>query len=93
MQTKAQKALYLELEQIAEPVSSSKNNPLKSWLTRISYFLSNAMTPSSEPKVWCSKDWFGHTWWNIYLPRTGQTVRLSSEEEVRIWLDEHLHVL
>lgn len=93
MQTEAQRVLYWELEQITEPISSSGNNPSKGWLTDVWQFIARAMTASDESKVWYSTDWLGHIWWNIYFPRTGQTVRLSSEDEVRIWLEENLHSL
>lgn len=93
MQTEAQKALYWELEQITESVSKPESSSLKNWLTGIWQVVVNIMTTSDEPKVWTSRDWFGHTWWNIYFPRTGQTIRLNSEEEVRIWLEENLHLL
>ncbi|HIK18575.1 MAG TPA: hypothetical protein IGS53_25280 [Leptolyngbyaceae cyanobacterium M33_DOE_097] len=93
MQTEAQRALYWELEQITESVSKSEPNSLKNWLNGIWQVIVNVMTTSDEPKIWTSTDWFGHIWWNVYFPRTGQTVRLNSEEEVRIWLEEHLHLL
>ncbi len=93
MQTEAQKALYWELEQITESVSKPESGLLKNWLTRIWQLIASTVTTSNEPKVWSSKDWFGHTWWNVYFPRTGQTIRLNSEEEVRVWLEENLHLL
>ncbi len=92
MQTESQKVLQ-ELEQTTEPAASSKSNPLVNWLINTWHAITCAMTPAYEPKVWQSKDWFGHTWWNVYLPRTGQMARFSSEEEVRIWLEEHFHLL
>ncbi len=93
MQTEAQRALYWELEQITESVSQSESDPLKSWLTAIWQAVINVLNSSDEPKVWTSKDWFGQTVWNVYLPQSGQTIRLNSEEEVRVWLEEHLHHL
>ena len=93
MQTEAQRALYWELEQITESIYKSESSSLKNWLTGIWQVVINVMTTSDEPKIWTSKDWFGHTWWNIYFPRTGQIVRLNSEEEVRVWLEENLRLL
>ena len=93
MQTESQKALYWELEQIVEPTEISAKYSLTHWLIDIWQSLTLAMTPSNEPEVWQGKDWFGYTWWNVYLPSTGQTIRFASEEEVRIWLEEHLYHL
>lgn len=93
MQTETQRARYCELELITDTSSKAKNHSLQRWWAGVWYFLINALTTSNEPKVWTSKDWFGHTVWNVYFPKTGQTIRLSSEEEVRIWLEENLHLL
>jgi len=90
MQTQAQKNLYRTLEQITEPISDFNSNRFKNWLAQIGNFIVQYLTTQDEPKIWQSKDWFGHSWWNVYLPRTGQMVRLSSEAEVRIWLEENL---
>ena len=90
MQTDSQKNIDWELAQIAEPICSFKGNGFKSWLTEIWQSIVQNLTRQDEPKVWQSRDWFGHSWWNVYLPKTGQTVRLSSEEEVRVWLEENL---
>ncbi len=90
MQTQAQKNLYRTLEQITEPISDFNSNRFKNWLAQIGNFIVQYLTTQDEPKIWQSKDWFGHSWWNVYLPRTGQMVRLSSEAEVRVWLEENL---
>jgi hypothetical protein len=90
MQTQAQKNLYCTLEQITEPISDFNSNRFKNWLAQIGHFIVKYLTTQDEPKIWQSKDWFGRSWWNVYLPRTGQTVRLTSEAEVRIWLEENL---
>ncbi|MBD1847284.1 hypothetical protein H6F89_28540 [Cyanobacteria bacterium FACHB-63] len=88
MQTEAPKAPSRELEPTS--TSSFENNSLKTWLTQFWQRVVRAMSPSDEPKVWHSKNWFGQAGWTVYLPKTGQTVRLSSEAEVRVWLEGHL---
>ena len=93
MQTEAQKALYWELELITDPIVNSEKSRLITWLNDLWWALARSLTIAHEPKVWESKDWFGNTVWNVYLPKTGQTVRFSSEAEVRIWLEEHLYLL
>ena len=91
MQTKSQRALYYELELIADPSARTENHTSQSgWMVVWRAFV-NALMTSSEPKVWSSRDWFGHTWWNIYLPQTGQMARFSSPEEARIWLEQNLY--
>lgn len=92
MQTDMQRALYWKLEQIAEPISSFRNNGFKSWLTGVWQSIVRYLTTQNEPKIWQSNDWFGHSWWNVYLPETGQTVRLTSEAEVRVWLEENFRL-
>jgi hypothetical protein len=90
IQTEIQKNCYWELEEIAEPISSFKGNRFNNWLTNVWRSLVHSLTTQDEPKVWQSRDWLGHSWWNVYLPKTGQTVRLSSQEEVRFWLEGNL---
>jgi hypothetical protein len=90
MQPYAQRDFYYKLEQIAEPASRFNSNRFRDWLAQIKRFIIEYLTIQDEPKVWQSKDWFGHSWWNVYLPKTEQRVRLNSEAEVRIWLEENL---
>ncbi|MBC7972550.1 MAG: hypothetical protein H7Z11_20890 [Verrucomicrobia bacterium] len=44
-----------------------------------------------EPEIRQTLDQTGQTWWNVYDPRTGQTVFLESEAEVRVWLEARLY--
>lgn len=90
MQTHAQRDLYYKLEEITEPVSSFNSNRFKSWLAQVGHSIIRYLTTQDEPRIWQSKNWFGHSWWNVYLPKTEQRVRLNSEAEVRIWLEENL---
>lgn len=91
MQTKSQRALYYELELIADLSAKTENQASQSWWSGIWCALANVLITQNEPKVWSSQDWFGHTWWNIYLPQTGQTARFSSPEEARLWLEQNLY--
>lgn len=90
MQIDTQRALYWKLEQIVEPVTRSRTNEFKNWLIKVGQSIVRFLTTQDELKIWQSKDWFGHSWWNVYIPKTEQRVRLNSEEEVRIWLEENL---
>ncbi len=44
-----------------------------------------------EPEIRQTLDQTGQTWWKVYDPRTGQTVFLESEAEVRVWLEARLY--
>lgn len=50
-------------------------------------------TLNQEPlaKVGQIKDYLGNTIWCVYDPITGQSARLSSEVEVRLWLKERYY--
>lgn len=43
-----------------------------------------------EPSVKQVSDQGGQVWWYVYDPQTRQSVYLESENEVLIWLEEHL---
>ncbi len=44
-----------------------------------------------EPHIWYGPDRAGHNWWHVYDPKSGQTIELETEEEVRIWLEERFY--
>lgn len=92
MQTQAQRDFHYKSEQVTEPTSGFNRNRFKSWLAQVGRSVVRYLTTQDELKIWQSRDWFGHTWWNVYLPKTGQTVRLTSEEEVRVWVEENLRL-
>lgn len=56
-------------------------------LNQIWRLISNAVLNQSDPKIWLRHDRHGNTWWHCYDPRSGHTTRLSSEAEVRIWIE------
>ena len=45
---------------------------------------------TDEPKVERVADQSGHVWWYVYDPQTREAVYLESENEVLVWLEEHL---
>lgn len=90
MQTNAQKVCCWESEQIVEPISRSKGDGFRKWFAKVWQSVIRYFTTQDEPKIWQSKDWFGHSWWNVYLPKTGQTARFNSEDEIQVWLEENL---
>ncbi len=60
----------------------------KLWLFLNQPIMKSSLSHFSEPLVWKTSD-NGQTWWHICEPLTGEQFVLDSEEEVRIWLDEH----
>ncbi len=61
---------------------------------RINRLLQNIIaTLKKEPlaKVGQIKDYLGNTIWCVYDPITGQSARLSSKVEVRLWLEERYY--
>ena len=41
-----------------------------------------------EPKIWEKRDRLGNTFFKVYDPASDRFIYLSSENEVRIWLEE-----
>lgn len=50
-----------------------------------------SLSASSEPQIWTTLEGDGNIWWHVYDPMTGQKNVLGSEQEVLIWLEEHLN--
>lgn len=63
--------------------------PLKSAWQRLVNFL----TTTNELQVWQSSDRHGNTWWNAYDPATGRSTKLSSEAEMRVWIEQRYYPL
>ncbi|GAB4372252.1 MAG: hypothetical protein Kow00121_14440 [Elainellaceae cyanobacterium] len=45
---------------------------------------------NSEPEVHQSLDDAGRVWWQVYDPKTGDTLYMESEEEVMVWIEDYL---
>ena len=50
--------------------------------------LMNAIVNSSEPKITEKHDRFGNTHYQVYDPANQTSSTMSSEAEVRAWLDQ-----
>jgi hypothetical protein len=50
-------------------------------------YLKSAFSGNSEVRVW-QCDRLGQTYWKIYDPLTGYRSTMSSEAEVRVWLEK-----
>lgn len=80
---------YQELELISSSTSESENTKVTifSWLDGIWKFLVTFLAQRNHLKIWQTNDRKGNTLWHIYNPATGQVETLSSEAEVRMWID------
>lgn len=52
--------------------------------------LIRVLSASNELQVW-KRDRQGHTYWHAYDPLTGNSTCLSSEAEMRIWIEQHYY--
>jgi len=59
--------------------------------------MSQTMSPSSDkdnayaPRVYPRRDQYGNVWWDIHNPLTGKTTCVSTEEEVRLCLENRTY--
>lgn len=82
-----------ELERIFHQQPQPTINKL-AFVSKISKLLQQivvALTKAPEPRIGIVKDSFGKTVWCVYDPITGQSARLDSETEVRIWLEKRYY--
>lgn len=64
----------------------------RSWLNRAWAIAARILIPSNEPRISLKVDRNGQQCWHVHDPGTGHSARLSSELEVRIWLEEVLTI-
>ena len=90
MRTHRQWLNYQKLELISDQQSESKRRVqvVLSAFKNIWDMLLTTLTTGAEPRIWQTIDSSGKTEWKIYDPKTEQVIQLSSEAEVRTWLDE-----
>ncbi|WAL61704.1 hypothetical protein [Thermocoleostomius sinensis] len=58
---------------------------------RIWNLLLSAFAESSEPKIYQKHDRDGNVYFKVYDPVTHQTEILTTEQEVRVWLDQRYY--
>ncbi len=74
--------------------SISLRSPSSRWAKRWNSawnFLLNALTSRPEPKIRQECDRFGNQYFTVYDPISNQRQTLSSEQEVRIWLEQRYY--
>ena len=79
-----------ELERIfhQQPKPTVNKLAFASKISRLLQQMAASLTKAPEPRIGIVKDSFGKTVWCVYNPTTGQSARLASETEVRIWIEE-----
>ncbi len=84
-----------ELERIFQQQPKQTVNKLAvvSKISRLLQQVVASLTKAPEPRIGRVKDSFGKTAWCVYDPITGQSARLASETEVRIWLEERYYTM
>ncbi|AFY90329.1 MAG: hypothetical protein CLLPBCKN_008036 [Chroococcidiopsis cubana SAG 39.79] len=53
--------------------------------------LIQALTRSHELQVWRKKDRNGNAYWQAFDPKTRKSTSLSSEAEMRIWIEQRYY--
>lgn len=73
-----------DLDREAQPQPSERS----SWFSKVWNYLVNWSYQPAEPQISHRRDRAGNVWWYVYNPSTGASTYLSSEDEVRLWLDQ-----
>ncbi|MCA1993165.1 MAG: hypothetical protein LDL41_14180, partial [Coleofasciculus sp. S288] len=60
---------------------------LKKALQRFVEFFSSG----HELRIWTTTDHYGNTYWHAYDPVTGKSTHLSSEDEMRVWIERRYY--
>jgi hypothetical protein len=53
--------------------------------------LGHILTQSSEPSITQKRDRFGHDSFRVYDPMTRKYGEFSSEQEIRVWLEQRYY--
>lgn len=67
------------------------SKPVGSGLSRIGRTLKKWLIADQEIQITQIIGQDGQTWWRVYHPRTQQLQWMTSESEVRLWLDTTRH--
>lgn len=66
-------------------------SPLTATIKAIWHHLLCTLIESNEIQVWQKTDRYSNTYWQAYDPKTGESTSLSSEAEMRIWIEQHYY--
>ena len=84
-----------ELERIfhQQPKSTVNKLAFSSKISRLIQQMVASLTKAPEPRIDTVKDSFGKSVWYVHDPITGQSAHLSSEIEVRIWIEKRYYTM
>lgn len=71
--------------------NKSQTRKLSSVLNQFWQHLVTSITQGQEPRIWQHTDRTGKIWWHGYDPHTERSIRVDSEAEMRIWLEERYY--
>jgi len=83
-----------------EPRSDTtlSDRPAKTWRILLGQYIGQVwheivlkLTPSNDPQIYEKRDRHGNTYFHVYDPLTGLSSTFSSEDEIRIWLDQRFY--
>lgn len=77
-----------QLSSPSHPLIHSQFVPYKSALQRLGEWMIHLLASDPTPSIQMKSDRTGKIIFKVFDPVTGLTTDLSSEEEVRIWLEE-----
>jgi hypothetical protein len=69
------------------PSVETLSAPVGNWLTQLGHTLKKWLIADKDIQITPMTRRDGQTWWRVYDPYTEQTQWMTSEEEVRVWLD------
>lgn len=67
------------------------SRPLSEKIQKILQDVIHALTRGDELQVWQKKDRNGNAYWQAFDPKTRKSTSLSSEAEMRIWIEERYY--
>jgi len=74
------------------PAQKSKISPsLFEKLQRVCRAAIHTLARGHELQVWCKKDRNGNVYWQAFDPKTHKFTSLSSEAEMRIWIEQRYY--
>lgn len=81
---------WLNYQQLELITSAAPDNKPESLLAHIRRYLQDIFALNNEPHI-TEMTRNGKTWWKVYDPATNESLKLASEQEVLVWLEERHH--
>lgn len=78
-----------QISQISHKTLQQQNTrSFRSEVTEIWQAIAAHLAGTSEPRIWQTQAQIGRDEWNAYDPMSHQTLRQTSAQDLRIWLEE-----